>query len=57
VLDQAMEAQVDLGRLPERELIERGVIVDQLDELAARIEPLPPEQRIGPVETVLEMPE
>ncbi len=56
VLDQAMEAQGDLGRLPERELIERGVIVDQLDELAARIEPLPAEQRIGPAETVLEMP-
>lgn len=46
----------DLGLLSERELIQRGLILDQLAYYRSWIRPLPREYRIGDGLTVLEMP-
>ncbi len=56
-LDAEMARHGDLGELPERELIRRGLVKDRLDEFAARIEPLPEPLRVGVERTVLEMPQ
>ena len=47
----------DLGAIPERELIRRGLVEDRLGEYRARIKPLPARHRIGPATTLLEMHE
>lgn len=44
----------DLGLVPERELIERGIVTDRLGEYAQRIQPLPERHQIGPERTILE---
>ncbi len=46
----------DLAAQPERELIDRGLVEDRLEEYAGRIEPLPERYRIGVEKSVLEMP-
>jgi arylsulfatase A-like enzyme len=53
-MDDWLEGDWDLGAVPERELIQRGLQEDQLDQYRSRIEPLPPAQQIGPELTVLE---
>lgn len=53
-LDRWLRETGDLGAVPERELIARGLVMDRMDEYRARIEPLPPEHRIGLPLTVLE---
>lgn len=56
-LDRFTEEVNDLGALPERELIKKGLVKNRLDdEYAARIQPLPERYRIGVQKTVLEMP-
>jgi len=53
-----LERTGDLGEVPERELIDRGLVMDKLAEYYERVEPLPPEQRVGRYETApVEMPE
>jgi N-sulfoglucosamine sulfohydrolase len=47
-LDEHLAAVGDLGTVPEQELIARGLIKDQLNDYRSRVEPLPPEHRIGP---------
>lgn len=56
-LDQWMASTGDLGMVPERELIARGLIADQLDAYRTRLAPLPPEQQLGLAQTVLEQHE
>ena len=56
-LDTALERTPDLGELSERELIDRGVICDDhLKKYLAKVQPLPPYQRIGAELTVVEQP-
>ncbi len=47
-LDAHLLAIGDLGAVSERELIDRGLVRDRLDEYRARLAPLPPEHRLGP---------
>lgn len=56
-LDEHLARFGDLGLVPERELVSRGVVKDRLKEYAQRISPLPPELQIGPERTLLEMHE
>ena len=53
-LDQHLAQVGDLGHGPERDLINRGLVKDRLAEYHARVEPLPPEQQIGPARTIVE---
>lgn len=55
---EEMEARHgDLGVVPERELIQRGLVANVLDsEYTARIEPLPERHRVGVDRSVLEWP-
>tara|TARA_R100000027_G_scaffold67081_1_gene64549 strand:+ start:1162 stop:2583 length:1422 start_codon:yes stop_codon:yes gene_type:complete len=55
-LDQNLQAWGDLGLLPERDLIDQGIIDDALTAMHAKVEKLPKAQRIGVEETVVEMP-
>lgn len=52
-LEQWIERMGDLGAVPERELIERGLIEDRISEYRQRIEPLPEAHRLGPSETTV----
>ena len=57
-LDDELDRSGDLGELPERELIRRGLVVDRLAEYRERIAPLSEEYQLGTFsETVLEMPD
>lgn len=57
-LDAHLAAVGDLGRLSERELVRRGLIEDQLADLRHHASvPLPPEHRIGPGRTIIELHE
>jgi N-sulfoglucosamine sulfohydrolase len=56
-LDEVIKRRGDYGELPERRLIERGIVANRLDtEYAKRIKPLPPEQQFGGFSVRLEMP-
>lgn len=46
-LDEHLHRVGDLGVTDERELVERGLVKDRIDEYRARSEPLPPEHRVG----------
>ena len=52
-----IEATGDLGAVPERELIDRGLVEDVLDNYKTKYEPLPPEIRTGPEGPIAEMHE
>ena len=60
-LSSAMDAWLgaigDLGAVPERELIARGLVADRLNDYQSRVAPLPPEHRLGPERTPVEMHE
>jgi len=50
LLDEFLAAQPDLGTVPERELVNSGVVADRLTEYRARVAPLPAEwQRDRPL--------
>lgn len=53
-LERWIEEIGDLGGVPERELIERGLVEDQITGHRQSLEPLSPEHRIGPELTVVE---
>jgi hypothetical protein len=53
-VEQWVRQTDDKGAGTERELIARGLVEDHLAAYRARIEPLPPEYRIGGMHTVLE---
>ncbi len=53
-LDDHIAAVGDLGAVPERELIARGLVEDRLDEFRKRIAPLPAQYSVGRVDCVLE---
>lgn len=56
-LNAFLEEVPDLGARSERQLIEEGILADQLDEYAARVEPLPQRYALGDHRTpILEMP-
>ena len=56
-VDAWIERTGDLGAIPERDLIERGWVADQLEGYRSQIQPLPPEHRLGPERTLIEMHE
>lgn len=56
-LDDELARHGDLGEIPERELINRGLVKDRLGEYGAWIEPLPEHLRVGVERSVLEMPQ
>ncbi|HEX7008889.1 MAG TPA: sulfatase [Phycisphaeraceae bacterium] len=53
-LEQWLEQTNDLGAVPERDLIARGLVEDQLQMYRKRIAPLPKEHQVGLALTVLE---
>jgi N-sulfoglucosamine sulfohydrolase len=55
VLDEWIERTGDLGQVPERDLVKRGLVADKLAEYASRVAPLPQPYRIGPERGPLEM--
>lgn len=56
-LEQHLQSVGDLGAVPERELVARGLVKDRLEEYRSRVAPLPTEHRIGPELTCFEMHE
>jgi len=57
-MDEWIECIDDLGAVTERELIERGIVINRLDgEYRDRVEPLPKRHRIGPPRTLVEQSE
>lgn len=57
ILDEELARYGDLGAVPERQLIEQGIVLNRLDnEYALWIKPLPHRYRIGPERTVIELP-
>lgn len=52
-----IEATGDLGSVPERELIDRGLVEDVIGNYRAGYKPLPPELRTGPEGPIAEMHE
>lgn len=53
-LDEHLAAVGDKGAVPERDLVAQGLVQDRLGEYRQRIQPLPPEHRIGRGDTILE---
>jgi N-sulfoglucosamine sulfohydrolase len=56
-LDDYLGRRGDLGQLPERQLIEEGLVLNRIPEYDERREALPEAQRIGPKWAPIEMPE
>lgn len=56
-LDTFVQQSGDLGHYSERELINRGLVEDRLQEYHERVEPLPKKYQKGPAKTVVEMPQ
>lgn len=46
-LDRFLTEIDDKGAYPERELVDRGLVADRIEEFRARLAPLPPEQQKG----------
>lgn len=55
-LEAFIEESGDLGHLSERELIQRGLVGDRIQEYRERVEPLPGEFQKGHHLTIVEMP-
>lgn len=56
-LADELERYGDLGMVPERELIARGLVEDRLAQHYAHVEPPPEHLRVGIERTIVEMPE
>ena len=56
-LENWLDSFDDLGAVPERDLVERGLVADRIQEYRDRVEPLPAEHRIGGITTITEMHE
>jgi len=56
-LDAHLRDVDDLGKVSERELVDRGLVEDQIESYRQRVEPLPERYRIGPEQTLVEMHE
>ncbi len=54
-LDEQLAKTGDQGATSERQLVERGLVKDRLEEYAARVEPLKPEWQLGLERTIVEM--